>query len=273
MRKIDKRGRVPRKPAKKKVTLEFLLTFYEAFLREYEVTKIAASLNTTVGTLYKWIDKFPELYEAKQIAEQRRKSASTFTGYVYKHLSEEAKAVWDKIQFWESCEDASSKVDAMLSGRPTKLRQEIFVHALIHYGFNLSEACRIACVSRQTVETWRKADYSFLQLLEEIEWHKRNFFEHALVDLVACRNPGAVMFVNRTKNADRGYGEKSEVQHTGRVDIGIAIDELDLSMQTRLELLKALRAKQILDVREVRQLEQHTTEKEEQSAATKDTDT
>jgi len=258
MNRSDGRGKGPRRPARKQVSIEFLLLFYEAFLREYEITKIATALETTVGTLQQWIEKFPELKEAKELAESRRKEQSSFSGYVFKHLSPEAKKVWDKITFWSGSDSTNEKIDQILSGQPTKLRQEIFVHALISNAFNLSEACRIACVSRQTVETWRKSDYAFLQMIEEIEWHKRNFFEEALVDLVAMRNPGAVMFVNRTKNADRGYSEKIQIEHSGQIASSVSIDELELPMETRKELLRAVRATKVVDVTDPKQLVEET---------------
>jgi hypothetical protein len=250
------RGKGSRKPTKTEVTTEFLLLFYEAFLREYEITKVCAALDTTIGTLNSWLRKFPELQEAKTLAEKRRNQSQTFSGYVYKHLSAEAKQVWEKIQFWEGNQSTASKIESILSSRPTKLRQEIFVHALIHYGFNLSEACRIACVSRATMEKWKQSDLEFQQMIEEIEWHKKNFFEHALTDLVTMRNPGAVMFVNRTKNADRGYNEKIQVEHTGEIKTGIDIDQLELPMETRKQILYAVREQKAKQVEETKQLSQ-----------------
>jgi hypothetical protein len=247
-------GKGPRRPSKTEVTTEFLLLFYEAFLREYEITKIAASLETTVGSLNLWIKKFPELEEAKTLAEKRRQESQTFTGYVYKHLSAEAKTLWDKIQFWEENQSTAEKINSIVGNRPTKLRQEIFVHALIHYGFNLSEACRIACVSRFTVEKWKSSDLHFQQMIEEIEWHKKNFFEHALVDLVSMGNPGAVMFVNRTKNRDRGYDDKIQVEHTGQISTGVDLDELELPIETRKQILFAVREQKAKQAKTAKQI-------------------
>ena len=96
-------------------------------------------------------------------------------------------------------------------------------------------------------------------MIEEIEWHKCNFFEEALVDLVAMRNPGAVMFVNRTKNADRGYSEKIQVEHSGAIATSVSVDELELPMETRKELLRAVRASKVIDVTDQKRLEEVTT--------------
>lgn len=235
-----------------KLTTQLILDVYDAFLREYETTKIASALGVSQGTLMSWIEKYPELELAKTTAEQRRGKTSDFSNYVYQHLSPAIKKIWDEIVLWSDHANAQEKIQALLSGQPTRARQEIFIHALVSHSFNLSEACRIACVSRATVEQWKKDDYEFLQLVEEITWHKKNFFESALVDLVAMRNPGAVMFVNRTVNADRGYSEKLEVNHSGTIKQGIDIDELDLSIEVRRAILEALRKKKqsVIDVEE-----------------------
>ena len=237
------RDKGPRRPPKTEVTLEFLLTFYEAWLRDYEITKIAAALNTSIAGITKWMAKFPELKEARDIAVQRRKKTSTFNGYVYQRLKPETKKIWDEIQFWQDGDNAYEKIVEILDGKPTKLRQEIFIHALITNHFNPSEACRIACVPRETMEYWKRNDYHFLQLMEEIHWHKKNFGEYCLQDLMAQGNLGAVTFFNRTQNADRGYNEKIQVEHTGTVaHVGFTVAELDLPPDLLRGLLQAVRA-------------------------------
>jgi len=241
----------------RKLTTEFLLLFYEAHLREHILKKIAAGLNINTQKYTAILERFPELREAKDLAEQRRKETASLSGYVFKHLSPEVKKIWDDIQFWESSDSVNSKIDKILNGHSSKIRQEIFIHALIHYSYNISEACRVASINRGTLDKWKKEDLHFSQLIEEMDWHKKNFFEHALVDLVQTGNPGAVIFVNRTKNADRGYSEKLRVEHSGSVSVGISVDELNLSLETRKEILKAIRAKKEDNkVQEAKQLEQ-----------------
>lgn len=234
----------PRKKARKKVTTKFLLTAYDAFLRESELGKIAAVLDTQTPTLLKWLEKFPELKLARKMAEEKRSQTSSLGAYVYQHLSEEAKKTWDQIMFWKESECAEAKVRRLLGGKPTKFRQELFLHALVNFGFNLSEACRYTDTSRQTLERWRSYDLEFQQMVEEIEWHKKNFLEHALLDLVAIRNPAAVIYANRTKNKDRGYNEKIEIEHTGSIGLGFTIEQLNLPIETRKQILAAVREKQ-----------------------------
>jgi DNA-binding MarR family transcriptional regulator len=241
------RDKAPRKPAKQ-VTIRLILDVYDAFLREREEKKIAAALGTTQTSLSQWLEKFPELQEARDLAITRRASTADFAGYIYKRLTPDARKVWEEIQFWAEGSNAQDKIKTILDGRATPLRQEIFIHALVSNSFNLSEACRIACVPRATVESWRKEDLAFQQLVEEIQFHKKNLFEGALVGLVEQGNPGAIMFVNRTVNSDRGYGEKTTVDHTGT--IGFRVDELQLDLDTRRKILDSikLREARVIDV-------------------------
>jgi hypothetical protein len=224
--------------------LEFVLDFYDAWLRSDDPGKVAAALHAkNTGTVLNWMERHEELQLAKRLADSRRGTRETFTGYIFKHLSREARTVWEEIQFWD---EASSydKIEAVLTGQTKRIRQELFIHALVSTNFDISEALRMVAMSRTTFNHWRDNDLEFRQLVEEIQWHKKNFFEHALMDLVEQRHPSAVLFVNRTINADRGYSEKLEVQHSGSIAAGeFNIEELDLDLDTRRKILEAMRRK------------------------------
>ena len=224
----------------KKLNLRFILDWYDAWLREAESSKVAAALEISNQVLHKRLAAHPELQEAKALAEERRGKQDTFIGYVYQQLSPKSKALWDQLSFWNDSEHAYEKIEAILKGQTRELRQELWIHALCTSNFNLSTACRLVGVTRAVLEDWSK-DLAFRQMIEEIQWHKKNFFEHALMDLVDQRHPGAVLFVNRTVNADRGYGEKLEVEHSGSVGTGFSLEDLDLPLNTRLEILAAIR--------------------------------
>lgn len=226
---------------KRKISTEFLLLFYDAHLRERDLTVVAAMLDISKPTLMKWTANYPELQLAKRIAEEKKAKASTLGDYVYKSLSPEARAAWDEIQFWDDSRGSADRINDILSGKTVRLKQELYIHALISRGFNASEACRLSGVSRDSLDKWKINDPHFLQLVEEIEWHKCNFYESALVDLVGEGNPAAVIFANRTKNAHRGYNEKLVIEHGGSIGLSFNVEELNLSIECRKELLGAIR--------------------------------
>lgn len=231
----------------KELTPRLLLDFYDACLREKKTDKIAACFEVDWATVVDWMKKWPELAMAKQLAEERRKGRNTLSGYVFSRLSREAQDAWDKITFWDGHTSASEKIEDLLSSQPVSLRQELFIHALVSSNFDVSSACRLVNTNLATINIW-KQDLAFRQLIDEIQWHKKNFFESALIGLVEQNHAGAVMFVNRTMNKDRGYGEKVEIQHTGQVDVntGFDFEELDLDLETKEKILDAIRRKKEL---------------------------
>lgn len=222
---------------KGKPTLRQILDYYDAWLREERSASVARALNVQQNNLDQWPLRHPEFALAKKLADERRDSSSTFSGYVYKSLSADARKAWDQIQFWMDYQSSAQKIDSILSPLHKRIRQELFVHALIHSGFDISEACRMVAISRATLEKWRQTDFGFRQLVEEIQLAKKDFFERQLVSLVEMGHPGAVIFVNRTVNADRGYGERLKIEPPS----GIDIDRLDLDMETRKKILEAIR--------------------------------
>lgn len=218
-----------------------LLDWYDAWLRTDEPGKVCAALQISAMTLHTWQKKHPELVEARKLAESRRGDRNNFSGYIFKQLSADAQRVWDKIKFYHEEGGTYEAIEKILSGQTKRLRQELFIHALATTNFDISEAMRMVNLTRSGLEHWRN-DLEFRQLVEEIQWHKKNFFERTLVDLVEARHPAAVMFVNRTINADRGYGEKVEVNHSTKS--GVQLEELDLDVDTQRKILDAIRKKQ-----------------------------
>lgn len=226
----------------RKLKTLFLLNFYDTFLREEQFQKCAAALEMTTVNLHRLIKIHPALATARKLAEERRGNRSTLSGYVFQRLSKEAKAIWDEIQFWEDAGSNYEQIEAILNGHTRQLQQELFIHALVTSNYDLSSACRMIGVSRGKLNTWRE-DLEFRQLVEEIQWHKKNFFEKQLVALVEQQNPAAVIFVNKTINGDRGYNEKITLEHSGQIEVGFSIDELELPLDVRKIILDAVRKK------------------------------
>lgn len=220
-----------------KLTTNYLLTFYDCMVREDNLTKAAAALGTKLTTLQDRIDEHEELQHAVQFARANR-TKQTLPDYIFKSLSPEAQRTWDEIRKAKSVEN----IERIFSGKAIKLRQQLFIHALVTSGFDISSACRKVAIDRVRIEKW-KHDLHFLQLLEEVQWHKKNFFEKHLIGLVEERHPGAVIFANRTINADRGYSEKLKVEHSGSVGRDFDIDDLDLDVETKRKVLMAIRKK------------------------------
>jgi len=202
------------------------------------MARVAVCLEITQKALLYQIDHHPELQLAKNLADQFRTEIS-LSSFIFSRLSKEAQETWNQIQTAKNAE----KLEAIFMNKPRKIRQSLFVFALVTSSFDLSEACRMVGIPRGTLDAWRIADPRFADIIREIEWHKKNFFESRLVQLVEQNHPGAVIFVNRTLNADRGYSEKIQLQHSGSIETGFSIDQLDLDLETKKKVLAAIRKK------------------------------
>lgn len=217
---------------------------------------IATALNVTDVLFCNWKKKHPELAYALEKAREQKKQTETqsFEDYVYGRLPKELQQLWDKIAYWFDHAEGYERIHAILHTQPTRIRQCLWIHAMIASNFNASEASFRVCVPRKELLSWED-DPQFAALMDELQYHKQNFYEGALADLTAMRNPLAVIFANKTLNKSRGYSEKLTVEHTGTIvhrhSHVVSVDKLNLSFETRCQLLDAVRAaKQVEQVKE-----------------------
>ena len=139
-------------------------------------------------------------------------------------------------------------MEAILSERGVRVRQQLFVYAFVSSNFSISAALRRVNISRSAFELWKK-DPEFLRLFEELGEMKGDFFEEHLCMLIAGGDTASTIFANRTYNKKRGYSEKIDVDLnvSGSVQHNIVnIDSLGLPLKERKQLLSKVRkAKQI----------------------------
>jgi hypothetical protein len=143
--------------------------------------------------------------------------------------------------------------------RTEKDKQQLFLHCLFSSHFDLSGAMRLCNVSKKRFDIWTTADPDFARLWDEIEFHKKNFYEAAYHDLIAERNPAVVLHAMKTKNADRGYGDAPvTVNLNGKVDHAhqhehrhvIDLESLKLPLETRRQILDAYRIQKAEQVKQ-----------------------
>lgn len=209
--------------------------------------KIAQTLGVSLITFQKWKDSKPYLKEAIDKAKQdpKKQYNTTFKDYILGKLSPEVKDIWDRVIMNLEVEGGFQKNENIFKEQGRLIRQQIFIYALLSNSFNLTEACRITNTAKRTVDYWVEEDYEFAQLLDEIQWHKKNFFENALIDKAAEGDASCIIFANKTLNKDRGYTEpKAEINfnqnNITNNTINFRIDDLELPLNTRREILAAI---------------------------------
>lgn len=224
----------------------FLVQVYRMVRLGIPDEDICRTLKVSRVSLYKWRKDRPELEEAIQMARKERDESRDLTSWIYKRLSPEMQDLWTRIQSWHEQPGGHNLVELSLQDHGLRVRQQLFLHALCVLKFNPSEAMRAVNITKYELDKWLASDLEFSRLVDEMQWHKGNFFEQALYELVEQGNPSAVMFANKTFNRKRGYGQTAElnVKHSGQVLHGV-IDLTEimhkLSPESKAEIMTALR--------------------------------
>jgi hypothetical protein len=225
----------------------FVIKAYELAKSGMIERKIARALGISFDTFTNYEKKKPLFKAAVKQGRlaYRKKDNSTysFRDYVHGRLSEEAKEVWCKIIRCDSLQNGTERLEAILSERGVRIRQQLFVYAYISSNFSISAALRRVNISRSAFELWKK-DPEFLKLFEELGEIKGDFFEEHLCMLVASGDSSSTIFANRTFNRKRGYNEKVDVDVnvSGQINHNIIpIDSLGLSLKERKKLLNKVR--------------------------------
>lgn len=219
--------------------------------RLYDLFKAGMTLSTAAGvmgvrteTLSRWVQDIPLAKAARAAADAARAAESmSFQDYAYNQLPSHLRPVWEKIMAAGEDPDPVARIEAALAGQGAVGRQYMFIHALIHSNFNVSEASRLTNLDRRTFQLWMKNDAGFADIIDELHHSKKDLVEGKLIELVKNGDTSAVLFASRTLNKDRGYGDSKSIKidqtttHKHLIDI----DELDLSLEVRKAILEAMR--------------------------------
>lgn len=204
---------------------------------------IAEHLDVTPQHFCKWKKKTEIINALKQARKggDRKVDVSTFKDFVAGRLPKHLRELWQEIERAEDETNRIELVEVLLSRAGKRARQQLFLHAFLSSMYNVSTACRMVNITRNCFMKWVREDPDFGELIEEMQQIKKDFGESALLNLIRSGDSKATIFFNKTQNRDRGYGESLEI--TNKHDPAMSIDELELPLETRREILRAIRAK------------------------------
>lgn len=100
----------------------------------------------------------------------------------------------------------------------------------------VTRACRQAKVGRTAFYEWCKNDPDFKSQVDDITQIALDFVEEQHYELIKEKNPASIIFHLKTKGKSRGYTEKTEIEHSGGIDI-------DVTKLTDLELAEIVAGK------------------------------
>ena len=98
-------------------------------------------------------------------------------------------------------------------------KKKLVLSLFVSKAGNVAELCRSTNISRQTFYRWCKEDAVFNQAIEDGREGLIDFAESKLFSLIDEKHPTAIIFFLKTKAKHRGYIEKSELEHSGDVNI------------------------------------------------------
>lgn len=211
---------------------------------------IAAGLGVTLPTLLRWMKQDPAMLDAVTRGRRGRPTddSFTFSDYVYDRLPPELQKVWDELRECETAKSGVDRIRALLGNAGIRARQHLFLHALTQSQFNVSQALHRLMIPRKSYNSWVSNDPDFAALVDELMWHKQNFFESAFIKGVHEGNPALVLHGVKTQCADRGYNDRLQIEHKGTVSHNhthtVDVVDLDLPLDVRKAILAALRKHQ-----------------------------
>jgi transposase len=222
--------------------------------------EIAGELAVSEGTLAVWyrskkgfrksVIRGRQAYAAAQKEKHAVLAKSfSFADYVYGKLPAKLQKLMNDINEIDHANSGIEIVEALLVGKGKRVRQQLFISALVSSNFSISKALQKVGVSHTLFTSWTAADPGFAELLKEIKWHRQNFCEEALMIKVQEGDTSAILFANKTVNRSRGYGDKTEV--SGGDDSSFDIDKLNIPLETKRIVLRAIREKQSLPIKAI----------------------
>lgn len=224
---------------------EFYVKGYRLARAGLSLSKIAQTLGVSKPTLHNWIRTNPDFKKA--LRQGHHEANRPHQEYALDALPAVEQEVFKKLKaYWDLKGGPDvDNVERLLTRQGLIMRQRMFLFALLHCNYNASQACRFVNIRRNVFEVWCK-DRKFKELVDEVTWHRNNFVEGALMQLVDRLEPSAVIFASKCLLRDRGYNEKQTVEVTGDVQHNHAhvhVDTLDLPLEVRQQILEAMRAK------------------------------
>jgi len=193
----------------------------------------------------KELEKEREEWEATVKEKKEKGGTESFFDFVYGRLPSHLKELWEEMRKLETVGNQEGK-RLMLREVGVRARQQLFLYAYVGSNFNVTKACRKLEMRRSQFYYWIENDKGFGELMQEIMEAKKDFFESHLIKKIKEGDTKAIIFANKTLNRDRGYSEKIEVEHTGKVEHVhnhhiINLDEIYLPIEIRKRVLEAVR--------------------------------
>jgi hypothetical protein len=192
---------------------------------------------------------FKQLLESNEAFRNANASANAKRGLgvIEDFIDPETKMQW--LMICGCNEDLQQEALLNLATNGDRARQRMFLHALTESRFNVPRVCKLLGIGKKTLDTWTRTSVEFRELLEAVNWAKKEYVESKLMELVDAGSERATIEACRALNPDV-YGQSVKVSGTVNHQHSVAIVDLtalNLSLETRVNLLEAVRSAGLVD--------------------------
>ena len=95
----------------------------------------------------------------------------------------------------------------------------------------VTQACKLANLDRRTFYTYYNEDAEFKKEIDDIKEIALDFVEGQLLKQINGGEVSSTIFYLKTKGKNRGYVEKQEFEHTGRIIVRVPDEDNDNDYQ------------------------------------------
>ena len=103
--------------------------------------------------------------------------------------------------------------------------QKRMLEALVKHDGIVFYAAKTAHIDRTSHYEWLKTDPAYAEAVDKLKELKIDIAEKALMKQIKSGIPQSTIFLLRTFGRQRGYNEKTELEHTGNVSLNIEFIE------------------------------------------------
>jgi len=96
--------------------------------------------------------------------------------------------------------------------------KKLLLEALEEHKGIVTYACKAVGIGRNTFYEWLKQDEEWKKQVDDIQEVAIDFVERKLFDQIEEGNPTSTIFYLKTKAKKRGYVERQEIQHDGKLE-------------------------------------------------------
>jgi hypothetical protein len=231
-------------------TIAIMKTFDQNLIWKcYAETLEHGDLDTVSKALGLTPSEFKQLLESNEAFRNANASANAKRGLgvIEDFIDPETKMQWALICGCD--QDLQQEALLNLATNGDRARQRMFLHAVVESRFNVPKVCKLLGIGKKTLDTWTRTSPEFRELLESINWAKREFVEAKLMELVDTGSERATIEANKSLNREV-YGDVTRVE--GTIDHRHAVALIDvtalkLNLETRVQLLEAVRDAGLID--------------------------